>query len=881
MRGAWPASCDPAASGLFHPDPPPWVGLEDLLVAVLRFLNLSTGWIVLLDEEGRFSPVAAHGLPPALAADGRALLRGPPCRCQRLLLEGALTSPVTIVDCERLERAAAMTGADAQTETLRVLAAAPLRAGDRVLGVMNVCLPRWEPPGQRTLALLGMVAEVVGPAVESTILRAREETARRREEDAVSGLAGTLLGQTDLEEIGAAAFQVLRERLEPDALSLLVTDPSGAFLQLVAAQGWSEAYVGRLQMPLHPPDANGAAWALHVGSPVVEDHSRADAPFATPDAVRHAGVQLCVNLPMRTRERAAGVLVADYLAPRPVREDQLRFAALVAGVTAVAVERAREHRRYRMLFERVPVGLYRSTLDGQLLEVNEALVRLLGYPGREKLLATPAAALYANPEDRARWQALMHREGVLADFEVQLRRYDGSAVWVRETARTVYDVEGRPAYYEGSAEDITARKRFESDVLYLANHDALTGAFNRRRFHEELVRQLARVERSGQTGALLFLDLDNFKQVNDCAGHKAGDNLLQAVARAIQGRLRDSDVFGRLGGDEFGVLLAPADGEQARVAAERILPAVREQVALCAGRPVRLTASCGIALFPEHGLTADEVLAAGDLAVYAAKHQGGDRVVVCMPDLARRQPLAEPLGWAERLRDALAHDRLTPYAQPILDLHRDRISGWELLVRLTEGTQVLEPAAFLPVAERLDLIQEIDLQMCRRALQLIARRNICVHVNLSAKTLGDDAAMHAILAELDASGVPPANLVLEITETAAVADLAQSLRCVESLRARGCRLALDDFGVGFSSLYYLRNLPVDYLKIDGTFTRTLAADAQNQEIVRAIAQLARGLGRATVAEWVKDEAALQLIRELGVDYGQGDHLGRPVPVSEL
>ncbi len=861
--------------------------LAPTLALVLRLLDLATGWIVLLDDEGRFSLAAAHGLPPALAAGDRAALRGPPCRCQRMLLDGELTEPATIVHCERLERTGGApagggpVAAAGPAGRVRAHVSVPLRAGDRVLGVMNLARAGKQPLDQETLTLLGLVGDTLGVAIERARLHGREEATRREEQQAAACLTQTLLGLTALEEIGAAVFAVLREHLGPDALSLLVTDPSGSFLELVAAQGWSEAYIGRLQLPLDPPDASGPAWALHVGSPVVEDHTRPDAPFATPEPVRRAGVRVCVNLPMRAGDVPSGVIMADYLTPRPLSDEQLRFAALIAGVTAAAVERAREHRRYRVLFERVPVGLYRSTPAGQILEVNEALVRLLGYPDRATLLATHAAGLYANPEDRARWQRLIHRTGVLADFEAQWRRFDGTVVWVRETARTVCDAEGRPACYEGSVEDITARKRFEADVLYLANHDALTGVFNRHRFQEELARQMAQARRSGQSSALLFVDLDNFKEVNDHLGHGAGDDMLRTIAQAIRGRLRESDVFARLGGDEFGVLLAPADAEQARAAAERILAAVREQVVLLGGRPVRLTASCGIALFPEHGLTADEVLAAADLAAYAAKDQGGDRAVVSVPDPARRDRLRVPPAWAERLRDALARDRLAAYAQPILDLRRDQTSGWELLIRLPEGTQVLLPAAFLPVAERLDLVQQIDVWICRQALRLIGRRNACVHVNLSARTLRDDGAIRAIAAELDASGVSPANLVLEITETAAVGDVAQTLRCVETLRARGCRLALDDFGVGFSSLYYLRHLPVDYVKIDGTFTRTLVADAQNQQIVRAIADLARGLGRATIAEWVEDKATLEKVRALGVDYAQGDRVGRPVPVSEL
>lgn len=794
--------------------------LDSALSLVLQLLHLDAGWIVLLDDKGSFSLAASRSLPPALAADDRAALRWTSCRCQRMLLGGEIGEPANIVACERLERIhQALAGTEPEvvaehTGNLHVHVSVPLRAGSRVLGLLNLARARSQPLDQETVTLLGLVGDTLGVAIERARLHAHVEAARREESRAASRLAQALLGLISLEEIGAAVFAVLREHLRPDALSLLVADPSGSFLELAAGWGWSEAYVGRLQLPLHPPESSGPAWALHARQMVVEDHTRPDAPYDVPEPVRRAGVQMCLNLPMIAGDRPTGVLVADYLTPRAIGEDQVRFGTLIAGVAAVGVERAMEHRRNRALFERVPVGLYRSTPDGRLLDANEALVRLLGYPDRAALLAANAVQVYANPEDRARWQQLMDQEGVLSDFEVEWRRYDGTVIWVRESARVVRDAAGRPAYYEGSAEDVTARKRFEADVLYLASHDALTGVFNRHRFQEELHRLIAQAERAGQTGALLFVDLDNFKDINDRLGHRAGDDLLRAAVRPVRYRLRESDVLARLGGDEFGLAVPEVGAGQVLAVADRVLGAVREQVVLVEGRPVRLTASCGIALFPEHGATVDEILAAADLSLYAAKNQGGDRAVVFAPDPAWRERLRIPAGWAERLADALEQDRLVAYAQPILDLRRGEVTQYELLVRLSEGSQVVDPAPFLPIAERAGLIQQIDVWICWEALRLIARAGLRVHINLSTKTVGDDTAIQAILHALDASKVPPANLVLEITETAAIADVAQTLRCVETLRARGCQLALDDFGVGFSSLYYLRHLPVDYLKID-------------------------------------------------------------------
>jgi PAS domain S-box-containing protein len=278
-------------------------------------------------------------------------------------------------------------------------------------------------------------------------------------------LARRLLALTRVEEIAATVFEALRERLEPDALSLLVADEvSNTHLDLVAGWGWSEAYVGKLELPLGPPFTSCPAWALHVKEAVVDDKTRPDLPFTVPEEVRRAGVQASVVLPMLAEDRPVGAIVADYLKPKSVSPEELSFGTLVGSMAAEAVTRALEHRRYELLFERVPVGLYRSDPTGRIIDANDALVRLVGYPDRESLLQTYAAQIYVDPGDRNKWRQLMDREGVVSGFEVQWRRYDGSTVWVLETARTIRDALGRPAHYEGSVHDITRAKAAEKQL---------------------------------------------------------------------------------------------------------------------------------------------------------------------------------------------------------------------------------------------------------------------------------------------------------------------------------------------------------------------------------------------------------------------------------
>jgi len=860
--------------------------LESSLALILQLMDLSTGWIYLLDDQKCFTLQAAHGLPPALEANERAALRKKSCRCYHLLLRGKLTGAVNILHCERLNRIyAQLAGASpqevaTQTGNLRVHVTVPLRAGSRILGLLNLARKGPEPLDSDTLALLELAADTLGVAIHRAQMYAQLEARRQEEREASNRLAQTLLGLSDLKAIGEALFSALRPRLNPDALSLFVIDPSESFVELVAEWGWSEEHVGRLQLPIHPPHSNPLARAVHSQKPLLVHHPEPPETSPPSEPMCPIGVKTCLILPMSAAGKVTGAVVAYYLSLRELEEEQIRFASLLTSMAGTAVERTLQYQRNRMLFEQVPVALYRSTPDGRLLDVNSAMVRMLGYPDHKTLLATNATSLYANPEDRARWQRLLEQHGVVTGFEVQWRRFDGTSIWVRESARVIRDAAGRPRCYEGSAEDITTRKRMEENLQYLASHDPLTGVFNRRRFQEELQRFIARAQRTGESGALLFVDLDNFKEVNDRLGHKAGDNLLQAIATAIRAKLRDTDVVGRLGGDEFGILVMPADGAHAAAIARRLLEALRERVIMIEGIPHRVTGSCGIALFPQHGVELEELLAAADMSMYVAKDQGGDRIVVYTPSRIQQQ-IGWPTKWADCIRRALAEDCFIIYLQPIVDLRKNRITQWECLLRLEEEGEVIPPAHFLPQAERLGLIQEIDVWMFRKAIRLAARRGQKLHVNLSGKTLNDEQTMATLAGELEASPEAFPLLVVEITETVTVVDMAQLVRYLEALRSRGCQIALDDFGIGFASLYYLYHLPVDYLKIDASFVRKLTTDPQVRHIVRAIAGLARGLGRATIAEGVEDQDTLDTVRSLGVDFAQGFYIGRPVPSTSL
>ncbi len=433
--------------------------------------------------------------------------------------------------------------------------------------------------------------------------------------------------------------------------------------------------------------------------------------------------------------------------------------------------------------------------------------------------------------------------------------------------------------------DVADRKRAESRLQYLVDHDMLTGLYNRRHFEAELERQIAYASSYGVPSALLVLDIDNFKFINDSLGHRAGDELIRSIAGRINRRVRSFDVVARLGGDEFAILLVGTDLTLAQEIAGEILEIVSGAPFVVAEKPARVTTSIGITALDNAALGPDDVLVEADMAMYEAKSDGRNSSAVYVRDTTR--PSRERAGfvWTDRIRRALDEDLLKVYAQPIVPLHESGPKRVELLVRMTDvdGSLVL-PGAWLPVAERFGLIEDIDAWMVNQAARLIAMQNaagqdLVCEVNLSGRSMADPRLPGAIEAALAATSIDPANLILEITETAVVANMDEARRLATRVRELGCRFALDDFGAGFGSFYYLKHFHVDLLKIDGEFVRGIANSEIDQRMVGAMVEIARGFELQTVAEFVEDAEALESIRALGVDFAQGYHLGRPEPVE--
>ena len=563
------------------------------------------------------------------------------------------------------------------------------------------------------------------------------------------------------------------------------------------------------------------------------------------------------------RENAERMLVAE----RELREVQARF------------ERA---------FTSAPIGMAHVDMDGRWLQVNDALCRITGHD-RDALLATTLPAI-THPEDVGRDAGSMNDLvlGKVPSFQIEkrCRHAWGHYLWVLLTVSLVRDDRGRPLYFVKQVQDISERKELAARLEYLIDHDFLTGLYNRRRFQQELSHEAERVSRYGGNGAVLMIDLDHFKDVNDAFGHKAGDDLLKGVAGALKHRVRQTDLVARVGGDEFAMLLPEADADQAQIVADGIVKALSREVAVLGERSIHVTASVGVALFD--GLGAAELLEFADLAMYDAKQEGRNRVAVYSPGGGHREKVSARLAEVEHIRNALKEERLLLYCQPIVDLKRDAVCQYELLLRLrTDGRdEPLLPASFLYVAERFGLIQEIDCWVARQAVALIAEqasagRKLVLHVNLSGKSIGDPRVASLIEQAIGAAAIDPGCLVFELTETAAIANIEEAKSFAHRLHARGCRFALDDFGAGFGSFYYLKTLPFDYFKIDGEFIRDVVGSSMDQLVVAAIVGIARGMGKKTIAEFVADDETARLLERFGVDYAQGYHVARPGPVSEV
>ncbi len=517
-------------------------------------------------------------------------------------------------------------------------------------------------------------------------------------------------------------------------------------------------------------------------------------------------------------------------------------------------------------------GILRTDSQGRLTYANPAACEILGYDAREligqkghELTHHSRANGTPYPAEDCPIQAVISGDAPVRVNDEVFWRSDGTSFPVDYTAAPIRQ-DGQSVGVVVVFDDVTAQRTAEERLRYQADHDSLSGLFNRRRFVQEVEKELRHARRYRTSAALLMLDLDSFKFVNDSFGHDIGDEVIRRLAILLKERLRESDIVGRLGGDEFAILVPQADLKHGLELAAALRSLIRSRT------EPSVEASVGVVSFDgKEELVADDLVVRADIALYEAKQQGGGAV-------AWQGQRSERLTWVDKVREAIESDRLVLYAQPILDLRKDTIDSEELLVRLIEEDgDVIPPAAFLPTAERFGLMQDVDRLVVRRALEL-ARSGRRLAINLSGRSIDDDEIV-GMIEEAVQDGVDPGNLTFEITETAAVSNMEHARRFAERLERIGCRLALDDFGTGLSSLSYLKHIPAQVLKIDIEFVQGIVGSSLDQYLVRTIVGIAKRLGQVTVAEGVEDAATLTMLRRFGVDFAQGYYLGRPAPID--
>lgn len=444
----------------------------------------------------------------------------------------------------------------------------------------------------------------------------------------------------------------------------------------------------------------------------------------------------------------------------------------------------------------------------------------------------------------------------------------------------VHDMAEQLVGYLWLFEDVTHERQTANQILYLAERDALTGLFNRHRFQEELTRMLSSGERRRRRLALLFLDIDEFKHVNDTFGHRAGDALLIRVAGEVSAQVRRNEFFARLGGDEFAILAPDISDQEAESFAERIVRAIARIPFTFEGNSLRLTCSLGVAIYPDHATNAEDLVAHADAGMYQAKEAGKNTWRMYREDAHSTRKMLAHLNWNERIEDALENNLLRLHYQGVYNCNTRVLSHVEALVRMVDRddpSRVVMPGNFIPVAEKTGKIIDIDRWVVGACTAVLARFPgvAAIALNVSGRSLTEPTLPRFIIDTVKEAGVEPSRLIVELTETSAVSDLHDAQRFIESMREHGVRVCLDDFGAGFSSFAYLKHLDVDMLKIDGQFIRDLPNDRDNQLFVKAIVDVARGLKKFTVAECVEDAGTLETLRSFGVDLAQGYHLERP------
>ncbi len=595
------------------------------------------------------------------------------------------------------------------------------------------------------------------------------------------------------------------------------------------------------------------------------------------EAMRY--VEISVSESRLGNERILTALLRDVTERRQIL-DQLQSQRDLAEVTLASIGD----------------GVITTDESGTIQYLNPVAERLTGWAldeargrGVRQVYRLEDELTSAPMENPVRDVLLRGKEARRHDHGMLIRR-DGIHVPVQDTAAPIRDRNGHVIGAVLVFHDVTVTLNLTRELTYQARHDALTGVPNRREFERRLLALLSTPRDSETSHVLCYLDLDQFKVVNDTCGHVAGDELLRQVTTLLRDQVRDSDVLARLGGDEFGILFLGCSLRKATEMAERLRGLIQEFRFSWDGKTFAIGVSIGLVVVSPEDHDLSRLLSAADTACYAAKESGRNRLHVYRKDDDHVVLQHGQMQWVTRLRAALDQDRLRLYAQPIMALPPEAasISHYEILVRLEEGGRIVSPEHFIPAAERYGLMPQIDEWVFNNTLSWLGdlfrqRGEIesTFGINLSGASLSDARFREAVFRGLERAGLPTGAICIEVTESSAVANLSKVVEFIRQVKRLGCTFALDDFGSGLSSFAYLKAMPVDYLKIDGSFVKHIERDPIDLAMVQSINTIGHTMGLKTIAEYVESEAVLRHLIELGVDYAQGFHIGQPHPLVDL
>ena len=552
--------------------------------------------------------------------------------------------------------------------------------------------------------------------------------------------------------------------------------------------------------------------------------------------------------------------------------------------------RQREQEQFRQIIDTSPVALVICERDnGAIRYVNQFAQRLFGTV-QHVGLGNTVASLFASLGVESRFCERLASGEELENRELQLQ-VDGQNVWVSINSRNML-LDGSDSVCLAMM-DVTEAHELSNQLSYQATYDELTGLLNRREFEDRLQEVIELTSEKQSENTLCYLDLDQFKVINDNCGHMAGDELLRQIGTELATCLRRDDTLARLGGDEFAMLLENCSLVNAERIANKVLQMLQAYRFVWEGKVFTIGASIGLTKLNAGGESLTEVLRRADAACYAAKEAGRNRVQVFLPDDVEFNQRHHEMQWVAQLNWAVDNNRFELWTQEIAEINhntdtlsRDAGSHFEVLLRLRDADGLLvQPGKFLPAAERFDLAPKIDRWVIRNLFDWLtknpeARKKISLcAINVSGQTLNDLNFQLDVISMLESSPLPPQSLCFEVTETSAIANLSAASAFMERLRQQGCKISLDDFGRGLSSFAYLKSLPVDFVKIDGFFVKDIITDPVDRAMVKAIIDMAHALGKKAIAEFVENDAILEQVIELGVDYVQGYGIARPVPLS--